>query len=104
MFTRPGHRGRQRTQKKFVGTLAKQHGQWVVLPDGNALTEPILAPDAASRHFKVGTKVVIELTTYPGESGERPKGVITEVLGEAGEKDVDLKSVIVQFNLPGISG
>ena len=91
----------QRTQKKFVGTLAKQHGQWLVLPDGNALTEPILAPDAASRHLKVGTKVVIELTTYPGESDERPAGVITEVLGEAGEKDVDLKSVIVQFNLPG---
>ena len=26
----------ERTQKRFVGTLAKQHGQWLVLPDGNA--------------------------------------------------------------------
>ena len=67
----------------------------------NLVTEPILAPDAASRHIKVGTKVVIELTTYPGESDDQPVGVITEVLGEAGEKDVDLKSVIVQYNLPG---
>jgi ribonuclease R len=91
----------ERTQKRFVGTLAKMSGEWVVMPDGNMLTEPISAPDAASRHIKVGTKVVIELTTYPGETGERPKGVITEVLGAAGEKDVDLKAVIVQFNLPG---
>jgi ribonuclease R len=90
-----------RGQKRFVGSLAKVSGDWVVLPDGNMLTEAILTPDAASRHIKVGTKVVVELTSYPGENGDRPKGVITEVLGAAGEKDVDLKAVIVQFNLPG---
>src|SRR6266850_6421774 len=89
----------ERTQKKFVGTLVKQHGQWLVLPDGKSFTEPILAPDAASRHVKPGTKVVIEMTTYPAE-GQAAAGVITEILGKAGEKDVDLKSVIVQFNLP----
>ncbi len=91
----------ERTQKRFVGTLAKASGEWVVMPDGNMLTEAIATPDAASRHIKIGTKVVVELTTYPGETGERLKGVITEVLGAAGEKDVDLKAVIVQFNLPG---
>src|SRR3954469_18930888 len=89
----------ERTQKRFVGTLVKQHNQWLVLPDGKSFTEPILAPDAASRHVKPGTKVVIEMTTYPAE-GQPAAGVITEILGKAGEKDVDLKSVIVQFNLP----
>src|SRR5437867_449145 len=90
----------ERTQKKFVGSLVKQHGQWLVLPDGKAFTQPILAPDAASRHVKPGTKVVIEMTTYPGEDGQEAAGVITEILGKAGEKDVDLRSVIVQYNLP----
>ena len=90
----------ERTHTKFVGTLAKQHNQWVVLPDGNTITAPILAPDAASRHIKAGTKVVIELTQYP-EADRAAQGVIVEVLGKPGEKDVDLKSVIVQFNLPG---
>ncbi|MDQ3440628.1 MAG: VacB/RNase II family 3'-5' exoribonuclease, partial [Planctomycetota bacterium] len=90
----------QRTQKRFVGTLVKQAGEWIVMPEGNTFIEPILAPDAASRHIKVGTKVVIELTAYP-EEGQRAQGVITEVLGAAGEKDVDLKSVIVEHNLPG---
>jgi ribonuclease R len=89
----------ERTQKRFVGTLVKQGTTWKVLPDGNTLTDPILAPDAASRHIKPGTKVVIELTTYP-DDGDLAQGVITEVLGQAGEKDVDLKSVIVQHNLP----
>src|SRR5688572_14336352 len=47
----------QRTQKKFVGSLAKSGAEWLVFPDGNTLTEPILTPDAASRHIKPGTKV-----------------------------------------------
>ena len=62
---------------------------------------------------QTGTKVVVELTTYPAnppacrlqpaclQELSRAQGVITEVLGQAGEKDVDLQSVIVQFNLPG---
>src|SRR4051794_9355584 len=94
----------QRSQNRFVGPLVKRHNDWVVLPDGNTLTEPIMVPDAASRHVKPGTKVVVELTQFPGGAagGENqpPVGVITEVLGKAGEKDVDLRSVIVQYNLP----
>jgi ribonuclease R len=89
----------ERKSKRFAGTLARERGEWIVYPDGNTLIDPIATPDAASRHIKVGTKVVVELTTYPDE-GQRAQGVITEVLGQAGEKDVDLKSVIVQFNLP----
>src|SRR5438552_4642713 len=90
----------ERKNRRFVGSLGKLSGQWVVFPDGNILTEPILAPDAASRHIKLGTKVVIELTSFPGETEEMAQGVITEVLVAAGEKEVDLKAVIVQYNLP----
>jgi len=90
----------ERSQKRFVGTLVRSGGEWTVMPDGNTLTDPVLAPDAASRHIKPGTKVVIELTSYPDRYA-RAAGVITEILGKAGEKDVDLRSVIVQHNLPG---
>jgi ribonuclease R len=89
----------KRSMNRFVGTLQKQGSQWIVLPDGNNLIQPILTPDAGSRHIKVGTKVVVELTHYP-EGDQKPQGVISEVLGAAGEKDVDLKTVIVQFDLP----
>ncbi|MGD0542570.1 MAG: hypothetical protein ABSB33_13740, partial [Tepidisphaeraceae bacterium] len=36
-----------RSQKRFVGTLVRQQAKWLVLPDGNIFTEPILTPDAA---------------------------------------------------------
>ncbi len=88
-----------RSQKRFVGTLGRYHGKWQVLPDGNTLTAPILTPDAAARHLKEGTQVVVEITEYP-KPGVLAQGVITEILGRRGEKDVDLRSVIIQFNLP----
>lgn len=88
-----------RARSRFVGSLAKQHGAWVVLPDGNDLTTPISVPDAGSRYLKPGTKVVVDLTTYPN-NGQGASGVISEVLGERGAKDVDLRGVIVQYNLP----
>jgi ribonuclease R len=88
-----------RSQKRFVGTLVRRHGQWLVLPDGNIFTAPILTPDAAGRHVKPGVKVIVELTTYPADNVEAA-GVITRVLGDPSEKDVDLHSVIAQFNLP----
>jgi ribonuclease R len=91
----------ERKQKAFVGTLQKVSGEWFVFPDGNALTAPIATPDAAAKYIKVGTKVVVELTAYPGDEGRGAEGVITEVLGQQGEKDVDLRAVVVQFNLPG---
>src|ERR1700722_9863965 len=88
-----------RSHKRFVGSLVKQHGKWVVLPDGNTLTSAILAPDAAARHIKLGTKVVIELTQYP-TNDEPAQGVLTEVLGAPRAREVDFRAVVVQFNLP----
>ena len=95
----------ERTHTRFAGTLARASGgpndrdTWYVEPDGTTLTDPILTPDAGGRHIKPGTKVIVEITQF-GENGDPPVGVITEVLGQAGDKDVDLQSVIVQFNLP----
>ncbi|MFT3787490.1 MAG: VacB/RNase II family 3'-5' exoribonuclease [Tepidisphaeraceae bacterium] len=39
------------------------------------------------------------MTTYPA-NGQPGQGVIAEALGAAGEKDVDLRSVLIQYNLP----
>jgi ribonuclease R len=91
----------ERKHTRFAGSLVRDKGQWFVHPDGRTMTEPILVPDAGSRHLRPGTKVIVEVTRFAEPEGILAQGVIVEVLGEAGEKDVDLKSVIVEYNLPG---
>jgi ribonuclease R len=90
----------ERKNKRFVGTLTKKGTDWLVLPDGNTYAEPIYTPDAATKYIKPGTKVVVEITEFPTRD-EAAMGVITETLGNEGDKDVDLRSIMVQFNLPG---
>jgi ribonuclease R len=89
----------ERKNKRFVGSLDKKGHDWFVMPDGNTYTEPIYTPDAGGRYIKKGTKVVVEITEFPTRD-EAAMGVITEVLGDEGAKDVDLRTVIVHHNLP----
>ena len=89
----------ERKNKRFVGSLEKDGDDWFVKPDGNTYTQPIFTPDAATKYIKVGTKVVVEITEFATRD-QAALGVITGTLGDEGEKDVDLKTVSIQFNLP----
>ncbi len=102
-------RGRSRTGRiirilrrgtnRCVGTLARQLNAWVVIPDGSILKQPIAIQDASAKSASEGDKVVVELLEFP-RAGRPAEGVITEVLGPHGEPEVELASVIRQFDLP----
>ncbi len=88
-----------RKRAQFTGEIEKRDGRWLVFPDGRELTEPIVVRDAESKNVKNGDKVVIEIIEYP-ENGRLAKGVVTKVLGEAGEPDVETQAVIAAYSLP----
>ena len=56
--------------------------------------------DAESKYAGEGDKVVFEILSYP-EGHHLGEGVIIEVLGEAGQPDVETQAVIAAYNLPG---
>ncbi len=89
----------KRAHSRVVGTLQKKGSSWFVLPDGNNFPNPIDTPDAAGKYLKPGVRVVVDITRYPTEY-ETGQGVVSEVLGAGGEKDVDLRSILIQHNLP----
>ena len=102
-------RGRSRTGRiirilrrgtnRCVGTLARQLNAWVVIPDGSILKQPVSIQDASAKSAAEGDKVVVELLEFP-RAGKPAEGVITEVIGPHGEPEVELASVIKQFDLP----
>ncbi|HEY4328918.1 MAG TPA: VacB/RNase II family 3'-5' exoribonuclease [Phycisphaerae bacterium] len=88
----------KRATNKLVGTLTKINGRWQVTPDGNIFKSPIEIQDI-SKNATENDKVVVEIVKFP--SGDTlAQGVITEVLGGKGEPEVELQSVIRQFDLP----
>jgi len=89
----------QRAQNRFVGTLQKQGGDWIVRPDGTGFVEPISVDDVGAKGAKQKDKVVVEILSYPTEK-YLARGVIIEVLGKAGRYESEIKSVIRQYHLP----
>ncbi len=89
----------QRGRSQFVGQLQGGGQRWFVVPDGRTFHTPIVIPDAATRHIPAGTQVVVEITSY-GEGPAEAQGVIAKVLGPPGDPDVDILSIIHQYQLP----
>lgn len=90
----------ERKKSSYSGTLTKRGQQWVVLPDGKQITQPIMVRDAEAKNGREGDKVVLELVVWP-EGDMLGEGVIVRVLGEAGEPDVETQAVIAAYDLPG---
>ena len=89
----------QRADKTYVGNLLKQGSRYFVQVDGKTLTLPVLIRDPHSKNAKVGDKVVIELIEYPSETSSA-EGVITEILGEQGQPDIETRAIMRGFGLP----
>jgi len=90
----------ERKQSHFTGELTKQGDRWLVHPDGKSLDAPIVVEDPSIKNARAGDKVVFEILNYP-DGHQLGKGVITEVLGDAGQPDVETQAVIAAYNLPG---
>ena len=90
----------QRSDKCYVGNLLKRGQQWIVKVDGKLLHTPVIIRDPHAKNAKLNDKVVVELIEFPMDNSP-PQGVITEVLGETGQPDVETLAVVRSFELPG---
>ncbi|MEM9881682.1 MAG: VacB/RNase II family 3'-5' exoribonuclease [Planctomycetota bacterium] len=84
----------QRAERQYAGTLRKRGSRSGVASDGRVFTAPVRVGDPPAKNARAGDKVVIELTRYPDDRGNDAEGVIVEVLGEAGEPDVETVAVM----------
>ncbi len=89
-----------RKKSSYSGTLEKRGQQWIVVPDGKQLRQPVVVRDAESKNARAGDKVVIELVVWP-EGDMLGEGVVVRVLGDAGKPDVETQAVIATYDLPG---
>ena len=95
----------QRCDRQYVGTLDRRGRRFVVQADGRSMHDPILIRDPDAKNARIGDKVAVEIIKYPGSDGsgggrdDWPEGVIVEVLGEAGEPEVETRSVMRAYGL-----
>jgi ribonuclease R len=89
----------ERSRTTIVGTLERSRNLYVVVPDDSRIGAEVVVAQDDLNGARPGQKVVVQVASW-GKQYLRPEGFIVEVLGQAGEVDAEMKSVIREFRLP----
>ncbi len=89
----------ERRHVDFVGVLNITRGYVFVRPDVEYMPVDIFIPKGELHGAKDGQKVITHLVDWPDGSGN-PFGEITRVLGNPGENDVEMESILAAHEYP----
>ncbi len=88
----------KRFRSHIVGTYHKTEYYSYVTPDDPKIYRDIIVPPDQALHAQDGQKVLVEFERWE-RSQHNPEGHIVEVLGNPGEKGVDIASIVYSYNL-----
>jgi len=89
----------ERVNKTIIGKFDRSEHLGFVTPDHSRLSGDILIPKEFVNGAQKGQKVVVEITKWP-EKNRNAEGRIIEILGDEGEKGVDVMSIIRAYGIP----
>lgn len=89
----------KREVTEVVGLFQPSKNFGFVVPDNKKFNQDIYIPKKFFSGAKENDKVVVEITVWPSED-RKPEGKIIEVLGQKGERGVEIDSIVKAHGLP----
>lgn len=91
----------QRNKDEYVGRfeLGKNGNFGFVIVDKNQLHLDIFIPKSKFNNAQNGEKVICKLKDFPDDA-DSPFGEIIKVLGNSGEHEVEIHSILAEYGLP----
>ncbi|MCL2040663.1 MAG: ribonuclease R [Bacteroidales bacterium] len=89
----------ERSKKQYAGIVDKIKNFAYVVVDGNKTPVDIFIPSENLNGATNGDKVVVEIVAWNSQS-RNPLGNIVRVLGQPGNNNVEMQSILLEFNLP----
>lgn len=89
----------KRDRTRFVGTLQKQRKLTFFIPDDPKIHVDFFIPEGKDMGAKHNEKVIADLSDWPDTAGS-PFANIVEVLGQAGNHEVEMISILADHGLP----
>jgi len=89
----------ERKKTDYVGviSISKQFG--FLVPDSGNMPVDIFVPKESLNKAKNGEKVIVRITEWPEES-KNPFGEVIKVLGMPGDNNVEMQSILAEYNFP----
>lgn len=89
----------KRNKKQFVGTIEISKNYAFLIPDSSNMPVDLFIPLSGLNGAKNGQKVIGIITEWPPQS-ENPFGEVIKVLGKPGDNDVEMDSILAEFEFP----
>ena len=89
----------ERKKTIYAGILELSKNFGFVIPDNENMPFDIFIPKSQIKEGINGMKVVARITEWP-EHSNNPFGEIVQVLGKPGDNNVEMQSILVEYNFP----
>ena len=89
----------ERIKDTYVGVLEMSKNFGFVVTDNQTMPYDIFVAKSKTLDALNGQKVLVKITEWPKQSNN-PFGEIIEVLGAPGDNDVEMKSILADYNFP----
>ncbi|MBR4803278.1 MAG: RNB domain-containing ribonuclease, partial [Bacteroidales bacterium] len=89
----------KRAKTQFVGLVEVQKRFAFLIPDLKTMNVDIFIPLENLNGARNGQKALVEMTDWP-DNLNNPVGKVLQVLGNPGENDVEMQSILAEFDFP----
>ena len=89
----------ERANTKIIGVYEDSKNFGFVIAEDTRISQDIFISKKDRNGAKDGDVVVVEITKWP-EKRRTPEGVVKEVLGQKGDKGLDILTIIKKYGLP----
>lgn len=89
----------ERSRRTYVGKIDISHHYGFVMPDSRHMPYDIFITEAGLKGAVSGQKVVAHIVEWK-KGMKCPTGEIIDVLGDAGDNDVEMHAILAEFDLP----
>ncbi len=89
----------QRSRSEFVGRVEISPRYAFVIADFRKMHYDIFVKNSNLNGAKNKDKVIVKITDWPGKD-KNPVGEVLQILGQAGEHETEMHSIMAEFGLP----
>ena len=90
----------QRSKDQFVGRLRVDRNMAYLITPENTFVHDIIIPKRKLKGGKDNDKAIVKIMQWPDAEHKNLIGEVVDVLGQTGDNDVEMNTILAQYSLP----
>ena len=87
-------------KETFVGKIKVESDIAFLITEANIFPQDVIIPKKKLNGARDGEKAVVKIINFPSKDSKKIIGEVVDVLGESGNNDVEMNTILAQYGLP----